>query len=123
MSLSTLNLILSLSTAIAVDPPSSYREESPPLHSYRKMKKWFPPQFNFYKPMCCGWSFTIAGIFSLIVFLFTAIISKLVPLSNNPVISAVQTDRYYCFLVPLTLPVLAVAAYFHWLSMKLFKHA
>ena len=32
-------------------------------------------------------------------------------------------DRYYCFLVPLTLPVLVVAVYFHWLSMKMFKHA
>jgi hypothetical protein len=32
-------------------------------------------------------------------------------------------DRYYCFLVPLTLPVLVVAVYFHWLSMKIFKHA
>ncbi|GMN26210.1 hypothetical protein TIFTF001_001228 [Ficus carica] len=34
-----------------------------------------------------------------------------------------QYYRYYCFLVPVTLPVLVVAVYFHWLSMKLFKHA
>lgn len=31
--------------------------------------------------------------------------------------------RYYCVLVPLTLPILYAAVYFHWLSMKLFKHA
>ncbi|XP_028061925.1 uncharacterized protein LOC114265342 isoform X2 [Camellia sinensis] len=30
---------------------------------------------------------------------------------------------YYCFLVPLTLPIIVVAVYFHWLSMKFFKHA
>ena len=32
-------------------------------------------------------------------------------------------SRYYCFLIPMTLPILFVAVYFHWLSMKLFKHA
>lgn len=37
--------------------------------------------------------------------------------------SSPSCDRYYCFLVPLTLPVLVVAVYFHWLSMKMFKHA
>ncbi|CAL9243665.1 unnamed protein product [Arabidopsis halleri] len=34
-----------------------------------------------------------------------------------------SNDRHYCFLVPLTLPIIMVAVYFHWLSMKLFKHA
>ncbi|KAG9133748.1 hypothetical protein Leryth_018445 [Lithospermum erythrorhizon] len=31
--------------------------------------------------------------------------------------------EYYCFLLPMTLPILFVAVYLHWLSMKLFKHA
>jgi hypothetical protein len=31
--------------------------------------------------------------------------------------------RYYCLLVPLSLPVIIVAVYLHWLSMKIFKHA
>ncbi|CAH8270894.1 unnamed protein product [Arabidopsis lyrata] len=52
-----------------------------------------------------------------------SIVSKLFPLSDNPIIQAIQNDRYYCFLAPLTLPALLVAVYFHWLSMKLFKHA
>lgn len=32
-------------------------------------------------------------------------------------------NRYYCFLMPLTIPILVVSVYVHWLSMKLFKHA
>ncbi|PON59096.1 Phosphatidylinositol N-acetylglucosaminyltransferase subunit Y [Parasponia andersonii] len=56
-------------------------------------------------------------------FIYTSIVSKFLPPSNNPIFSAIQNDWYYCFLVPLTLPVLVVAVYFHWLSMKLFKHA
>ncbi|KAL9234795.1 hypothetical protein vseg_009621 [Gypsophila vaccaria] len=56
-------------------------------------------------------------------FLQTAVISKLLLPSNNIITSAVQIDRYYCFLVPLSLPVIVLAVYFHWLGMKLFKHA
>ncbi|WCJ38969.1 hypothetical protein M5689_019996 [Euphorbia peplus] len=70
-----------------------------------------------------GWLFVGIGSVSFVGFLFAAVVSKLLPLSDNPIISSIQNDRYYCFLVPLTLPVLVVAVYFHWLSMKLFKHA
>ncbi|KAJ4952135.1 hypothetical protein NE237_028967 [Protea cynaroides] len=43
--------------------------------------------------------------------------------SENWMISAIQNDRYYCLLVPLTLPVLLVAVYFHWLSRPLLSMA
>ncbi|KAJ0243380.1 hypothetical protein HA466_0194390 [Hirschfeldia incana] len=52
-----------------------------------------------------------------------SLVSKLLPLSENPIIQAIQNDWYYCFLAPLTLPALLVSVYFHWLTMKLFKHA
>ncbi|KAM3741157.1 hypothetical protein ACB098_08G154300 [Castanea mollissima] len=65
---------------------------------------------------------TIGSVF-FVGFLFAAVISKLLPPSRNALISSIQNDWYYCFLVPLTLPVLVVAVYFHWISMKLFKHA
>ncbi|KAJ0084339.1 hypothetical protein Patl1_29532 [Pistacia atlantica] len=106
-----------------------------------------------------GWFFIVIGSVSFLGFLFAAIISKLLPPFDNPILSAIQNDRwwdfggmfcvfhgvgrvclafsegrlvrfrwenlnwYYCFLVPLTLPMIVVAVYFHWLSMKLFKHA
>ncbi|KAF3452504.1 hypothetical protein FNV43_RR02937 [Rhamnella rubrinervis] len=100
-----------------------------------------------------GWFFLTIGSISLVGFLYAAILSKLLPPSDNAIISSIQNDcwsksdvmgnlivmllkellaliplalafdRYNCFLVPLTLPVLMVAVYFHWLCMKLFKHA
>ncbi|WJZ89712.1 hypothetical protein VitviT2T_008910 [Vitis vinifera] len=70
-----------------------------------------------------GWIFLIFGSIFFLGFLYAAVISKLLPPSGNVIISAIQKDRYYCFLVPLTIPILIVAVYFHWLSMKLFKHA
>ncbi|KAI5569831.1 hypothetical protein POPTR_012G127000v4 [Populus trichocarpa] len=70
-----------------------------------------------------GWLLILIGSVSFVGFLSAAVISKLLPLSDSPIISAIQNDRYYCFLVPLTLPILIIAVYSHWLSMKLFKHA
>ncbi|KAK7834954.1 hypothetical protein CFP56_024015, partial [Quercus suber] len=51
---------------------------------------------------------TIGSVF-FVGFLFAAVISKLLPPSHNALISSIQKDWYYCFLVPLTLPVLVVA--------------
>ncbi|KAK3408516.1 hypothetical protein EUGRSUZ_J00742 [Eucalyptus grandis] len=70
-----------------------------------------------------GSLFVAAGCVCFVAFAYAAVVSKLLPPSDNAVVAAVQNDRYYCFLVPLTLPILVVAVYFHWLSMKLFKHA
>ncbi|AES81920.1 putative phosphatidylinositol N-acetylglucosaminyltransferase subunit Y [Medicago truncatula] len=56
-------------------------------------------------------------------YFFLALFSKLLPPSQIPLIPSFQNDWYYCFLVPLTLPIFVVVVYFHWLSMKTFKHA
>ncbi|KAL5833613.1 hypothetical protein ACOSQ3_017287 [Xanthoceras sorbifolium] len=56
-----------------------------------------------------GWFFIVIGSVFFLGFLFAAVISKLVPLSDNPILSAIQNDRYYCFLVPLTLPIALVS--------------
>ncbi|CAN7068432.1 unnamed protein product [Brassica rapa subsp. trilocularis] len=70
-----------------------------------------------------GCFLVIIGSISFVGFVFAALVSKLFSLSDNPIIQAIQNDRYYCFLAPLTLPALPVSVYFHWLTMKLFKHA
>ncbi|KAL0683455.1 hypothetical protein Bca4012_050303 [Brassica carinata] len=71
-----------------------------------------------------GYLFVIIGSVSFFGFVFAVIASTLLPLSQNPLNQGLKNDRYYyCFLVPLTIPVITVAVYFHWLSMKLFKHA
>nr|KYP37284.1 hypothetical protein KK1_041539 [Cajanus cajan] len=70
-----------------------------------------------------GWLFVSSGSIFFVGYFFVAVISKLLPPSNIALISGLQNDWYYSFLVPLTLPIILVAVYFHWLSMKLFKHA
>jgi len=73
--------------------------------------------------VCWGLVLIISGASSFIVFFYATVLSKILPPSGIPFLSAIENDRYYCLLVPLTIPVLVVIVYFHWLSMKLFKHA
>ncbi|THU67145.1 hypothetical protein C4D60_Mb05t21560 [Musa balbisiana] len=73
--------------------------------------------------LCCGWICIIFGVISFVVFCYAAIISKLLSESSSPILFSIQNDWYYCFLVPLTLPVMIILVYLHWVSMKLFKHA
>ncbi|CAI5737243.1 unnamed protein product [Peronospora destructor] len=35
---------------------------------------------------------------------------------------ALERDVYYCFLVPLTIPVTILACYANWVSLKFFRH-
>ncbi|CDP09292.1 unnamed protein product [Coffea canephora] len=76
-----------------------------------------------YERVFWGWFLLICGAVSFCGLLFAAVGSKLLPPSGNSLISAILNDRYYCLLVPLTPPILLIAVYFHWLCMKLFKHA
>ncbi|WOH00064.1 hypothetical protein DCAR_0519420 [Daucus carota subsp. sativus] len=78
---------------------------------------------NLYAPRVQGLILVLVGSMTFLAFLYSAILSKLLPPSEYYFVAAIQNDRYYCFLVPLTLPIIIVAVYFHWLSMKLFKHA
>ncbi|CAL5195273.1 unnamed protein product [Lathyrus oleraceus] len=79
--------------------------------------------YSFDERNLWGWLLLSIGSILFVAYFFLALFSKLLPPSHIPLISSFQNDWYYCFLVPLTLPIIMVAVYFHWLSMKMFKHA
>lgn len=35
---------------------------------------------------------------------------------------AIERDIYYCYLIPLTIPVTILACYANWVSLKFFRH-
>lgn len=37
-------------------------------------------------------------------------------------LDAVERDVYYCYLIPLTIPVTILAFYANWVSLKFFRH-
>ncbi|KAL3534392.1 hypothetical protein ACH5RR_002853 [Cinchona calisaya] len=71
---------------------------------------------NEYGSRAQGWTFLVFGFISFLLFVYTAVVSKLLPVSDNPIIAAIQRDSYYCFLVPLLPPILVAAVSFltHW---------
>lgn len=37
-------------------------------------------------------------------------------------LDALERDQYYCYLLPLTIPVTVLAFYANWVSLKFFRH-
>ncbi|KAL4159328.1 hypothetical protein PRNP1_005090 [Phytophthora ramorum] len=49
--------------------------------------------------------------------------TKLAPIESSPsLLLALEKDVYYCYLVPLTIPVTILACYANWVSLKFFRH-
>ncbi|KCV67959.1 hypothetical protein H696_05685 [Fonticula alba] len=49
-------------------------------------------------------------------------ISKLLPPSDDELLSWVRKDRYYGALLPLLMPSIVVFVFLNWLGMKYFRH-
>ena len=65
---------------------------------------------------------TMAAI--IFIGLFYAMIgSKLLGPTGNYLLDFIRDDEYYCFLLPLMLPVTVIALYCNWVSMKFFRHS
>ena len=65
----------------------------------------------------------VVGSFGSSVFLlYWLLLSKLLPPTGHWLLDALREDRYYCVLVPLSLPIALVASYLGWFASKLFRH-
>mmetsp|Transcript_11880 Transcript_11880/g.30468 ORF Transcript_11880/g.30468 Transcript_11880/m.30468 type:complete len:121 (-) Transcript_11880:1670-2032(-) len=74
------------------------------------------------KTACLGVALLIASAALLGAALFAIVVSKMLSPLDHPLLRSIQEDRYYCLLVPMTLPVTIIAVTLNWISMKLFKH-
>jgi hypothetical protein len=71
-----------------------------------------------------GWLLVVASAGSLALFLYAAVLVRLLPAPSkaaSPVLWAIREDDYYHLLVPVTVPVAVVAVYLNWFSINLFK--
>ena len=48
------------------------------------------------------------------------VLSKLFPRTGIEILDAVREDRYYCFLIPLTIVPTMIAVYLNWVGMMFF---
>ncbi len=84
---------------------------------------------------------TVFSILFWLAVVYTVVISKLFPvaapslaLSPNAsptysllwwgrwALAAISSDRYYCLLIPFTVPLTMLAIYVDWVGLKLFRH-
>lgn len=71
-----------------------------------------------------GYMMIVLTIAIFIGILFWSVLSKFVnPSDSNAILSFFHDDSYYCWLIPLVLPVTTVIIYCNWLSMKYFRHS
>lgn len=104
--------------------PSGFTIVSAPTGSaHQRPTRLGNPEMHFSTDQLIGSAFIAFGLTLFVCFFYVAVVSKLLPPHQNGFLAAIQNDWYYCLLVPLTLPVIIVAVYLHWLSMKMFKHA
>ena len=64
----------------------------------------------------------IGSVLSFAFLLYWLLLSKLLPPTGHWLLDALREDRYYCVLVPLSLPIALVASYLGWFASKLFRH-
>lgn len=74
------------------------------------------------KLFALGMLIILTGVASLAACAFAMLVAPWLPPSPHPLVAAIQGDRYYQLLIPLTVPVTIIAISLNWFSMKLFKH-
>lgn len=78
-----------------------------------------PPSWRL---LVYGVALIAAGAGSMLLCVAAILVLPMLPPVSNTYARAVQVDRYYQLLVPLTVPVTILAVFINWMSMKLFKH-
>jgi hypothetical protein len=69
-----------------------------------------------------GYTFLIgAGVFFVLT-MFAFFGSSIIGKTGHIVLDFLMEDSYYCFLVPLLVPLTIILTYLNWLSIKFFRH-
>eukprot|EP01124_Arcella_intermedia_P018858 TRINITY_DN25985_c0_g1_i1.p1 TRINITY_DN25985_c0_g1~~TRINITY_DN25985_c0_g1_i1.p1 ORF type:complete len:107 (-),score=12.85 TRINITY_DN25985_c0_g1_i1:57-377(-) len=70
-----------------------------------------------------GYFLQICTFVLFVMSMYSLLLSKLLPKTGMEILDAIQQDRYYCLLVPVTLlPVSFLFVLLNWMSMKFFRH-
>ena len=75
-----------------------------------------------YNSSICGYILFFISISFFIISIYAIIISKKLSYTGNIYLDAIKDDEYYCYLLPLLIPITIIAVYLNWLGLKFFKH-
>jgi hypothetical protein len=69
-----------------------------------------------------GFVLLLCSHFVFVVSFYAIIVSKWMPETGNKILDAIREDRFYCYLIPMTIPVAITFVVWNWIGMKLFRH-
>jgi hypothetical protein len=82
----------------------------------------FPSRTGEDRTYIYGFAILCATIGFFVIAVYMLFVSKLMPYTGHAVLDWIKVDRYYCLLLPITIPVGIVFVYLNWMSLKFFRH-
>eukprot|EP00929_Paragymnodinium_shiwhaense_P015064 TRINITY_DN123075_c0_g1_i1.p1 TRINITY_DN123075_c0_g1~~TRINITY_DN123075_c0_g1_i1.p1 ORF type:complete len:105 (+),score=30.89 TRINITY_DN123075_c0_g1_i1:68-382(+) len=70
-----------------------------------------------------GWTLVLLAVVLWMLLVFSTLFAKALPETGTGWIDWARDDKYFCHLLPMTVPSLLFFRYWNWLSMELFKNA
>ncbi len=74
------------------------------------------------KMLTFGYGLVVGSIVTGILFLYAAVVFKMMPITGNYVLNFMNQDHYFCYLIPLMVLPTYIVIYLNWLSTKMFQH-
>ena len=68
-----------------------------------------------------GYLIIFATFAVLVLYLYVAIVLKMLPYTSNAFLNYLKDDEYYCFAIPLALLPTLLIVYLNWLSIKVYE--
>jgi hypothetical protein len=69
-----------------------------------------------------GYLLVTLGLVIFVTAFFGLIIVKNIGSTGHILLDFLSTDNYYCFLIPMMVPVTVITVYSNWVAMKFFRH-
>ncbi|KAF2073791.1 hypothetical protein CYY_004885 [Polysphondylium violaceum] len=116
----TPNNSVSPTTPSSTPAPPTINAAAPVRKKYKPMQRY--NTVNHDRTAFYGWIILFCTFIFFISSTYCLFFSKLLPDTGNKVLDFIKYDWYYCFLVPVLIPVTIITVYFNWLSLKFFRH-
>lgn len=75
---------------------------------------------NYYTNIL-GYLLLITTYFIFLISMYAIVVSKWMPITGNKILDWIAQDTYYCYFIPMIIPVFLLTVIINWLGMKFFR--
>jgi len=69
-----------------------------------------------------GYTLLISSVCGVLLYLYAAFISKIMPATGAQILDAIKEDDYFCFLLPLMILPTFVVVYLNWFAYQMYQN-